>query len=381
MSVSAVYDDPIYMGECLLVPFKTCTKGLKYTFRDFSKQAPACSKIYDLMLRTAVFVTSFLGAIPTSLLVPLGMGIKGIHSFEKKRTGNVEINPNNVLQPDEESILPKPEIAIVTLFEEGTRLQDGRLLDDLVSIRQIHSYPGDLNQVQRSQLKAKKVDKETLEICFPDTNFRITIDNKDIFQFPADIIVNTVNLSMRGGGGINGLIQEHGGNDYMQYHNAVGMYGVDWQFTEGYAFIVPATGNLKEKKIQNIILTRGPVTRYEDKRGPENDNELYSAYLNTLILAHEHAARFEPNNQNIAIPSISTGSYVFPKDKAAKIALRAIREFIRLYPETSIKNISIRCYEPPLLDIGGTRSSSQEIKKSKDKADAIFKTYEDAINH
>jgi O-acetyl-ADP-ribose deacetylase len=53
---------------------------------------------------------------------------------------------------------------------------------------------------------------------------------------------------------------------------------------------------------------------------------LASCYQNSLRLAEEKGAK------TIAFPGISTGIYRFPKEKAARIALREIEGFLHQHP-------------------------------------------------
>lgn len=68
-----------------------------------------------------------------------------------------------------------------------------------------------------------------------------------------------------------------------------------------------------------VIHTVGPVWR----GGKNNEAEMLAAcYSNSLRLAEENQIR------SIAFPSISTGVYGFPIEKAAKIAVQTVRNFI-----------------------------------------------------
>ncbi|HAA63930.1 MAG TPA: O-acetyl-ADP-ribose deacetylase, partial [Thermoanaerobacter sp.] len=59
------------------------------------------------------------------------------------------------------------------------------------------------------------------------------------------------------------------------------------------------------------------------KGGNHNeDNLLASAYIESLKLADEY------NVKTIAFPSISTGAYGFPIERAAKIALRVVSDYL-----------------------------------------------------
>ncbi|HHG86368.1 MAG TPA: RNase III inhibitor, partial [Bacteroidetes bacterium] len=54
-----------------------------------------------------------------------------------------------------------------------------------------------------------------------------------------------------------------------------------------------------------------------------NEEELlYTAYKNSLVLAEQNQV------QAIAFPNISTGIYGFPKEKAAEIAIKIVKDFL-----------------------------------------------------
>jgi O-acetyl-ADP-ribose deacetylase (regulator of RNase III) len=57
--------------------------------------------------------------------------------------------------------------------------------------------------------------------------------------------------------------------------------------------------------------------------GGHNEDELLaSCYRSSMALARNHGLK------TISFPSISTGAYAFPVDRAARIALREICEFV-----------------------------------------------------
>ena len=91
------------------------------------------------------------------------------------------------------------------------------------------------------------------------------------------------------------------------------------------------SGELKRSGIDKVIVVAGP----QGATDPQKENELYSCYYNSLVLAHSQ------NKISIAIPSISTGIFGFPKERASAISLKAIKDFISKNPETTLKNISI----------------------------------------
>ena len=76
------------------------------------------------------------------------------------------------------------------------------------------------------------------------------------------------------------------------------------------------------------------------------DNEaakLAACYRNVLELAKRQGMT------SIAFPSISTGAYRFPVDKAAKIALNEISKF--LTKDRDIESISIVCFDQRTYDM------------------------------
>lgn len=83
-----------------------------------------------------------------------------------------------------------------------------------------------------------------------------------------------------------------------------------------------------------VIHTVGPVWN----NGNSNEEEkLKNCYLNSLKLAVENKCK------TVAFPSISTGIYKFPKDKAAKIAIKTISEF--LVKNIEIEKVILVCFD------------------------------------
>jgi O-acetyl-ADP-ribose deacetylase (regulator of RNase III) len=82
-----------------------------------------------------------------------------------------------------------------------------------------------------------------------------------------------------------------------------------------------------------VIHTVGPV--YQDGHHGESDL-LYSCYYKSLTLAAQYGVK------TIAFPCISTGIYGYPFDDACKIALQAVRDFLK--QDDSIIEIILCCY-------------------------------------
>ncbi|MDI6785508.1 MAG: O-acetyl-ADP-ribose deacetylase [bacterium] len=144
-------------------------------------------------------------------------------------------------------------------------------------------------------------------------NSIIKLIQGNITKEEVDAIVNAANSSLMGGGGVDGAIHRAGGPAILaeckEIRNSQG------KLSTGQA-VATTAGNLKAKY---VIHTVGPVYKGGHKREPEL---LASCYQKSLMIAKEKGCK------NIAFPSISTGVYGYPMDKAAKIALSTIAKFL-----------------------------------------------------
>jgi O-acetyl-ADP-ribose deacetylase (regulator of RNase III) len=142
---------------------------------------------------------------------------------------------------------------------------------------------------------------------------KIEVIHGDITKVEVDAIVNAANSSLLGGGGVDGAIHRAGGpeilEDCQKIRNRQGKCKI------GEAVITTA-GNLPAKK---VIHTVGPV--YNGGQRLEKEKELLAnCYKNSLELAKEN------NFKSIAFPNISTGIYKFPKELAAQIVIKTVKE-------------------------------------------------------
>lgn len=147
----------------------------------------------------------------------------------------------------------------------------------------------------------------------------------DITTLTVDAIVNAANSSLLGGGGVDGAIHRAAGLDLLHECRLLGGCKTGQaKLTKGYR--LPA---------KYIIHTVGPVWR-----GGENGEEdlLRSCYRECLRIAENH-----PDISSIAFPSISTGIFGFPIERAAQIAVETCKD--------SLLEITFCCFSPQDLSV------------------------------
>lgn len=153
---------------------------------------------------------------------------------------------------------------------------------------------------------------------------RFKVIQGDITTLEVDAIINAANSSLLGGGGVDGAIHRGAGPQLKAECKQLGGC---------------RTGNAKKTKGYNlpvkwIIHTVGPVWQ---GGGNNEDQLLADCYRNSLGLAVELGAK------TIAFPSISTGAYGFPLERAAKIAVREIGDFLKR--DQSIKEVVLVAFD------------------------------------
>ena len=142
---------------------------------------------------------------------------------------------------------------------------------------------------------------------------KLTIHRGDITKLRVDAIVNAANSSLLGGGGVDGAIHRAAGPEMLAECRTLGGCRTgEAKATKGYN--LPA---------QYVIHTVGPVWH----GGKAHEAELLAdCYNNSLILARSLQVK------TIAFPAISCGIYGYPIEKAATIAVKSVKAYIRSNP-------------------------------------------------
>jgi len=158
---------------------------------------------------------------------------------------------------------------------------------------------------------------------------RIKIHKGDITKLEVDAIVNSANTTLLGGGGVDGAIHRIAGPELLEECKTLnGCPTGEAKITKGY--------NLPAKYVIHSV---GPVWN----GGKHNEDELLAnCYRSSLILAVENGIK------TIAFPAISTGVYRFPLERAVKIAVNEVQNFLQ--ENNSIEKVVFVCFDSKTFD-------------------------------
>ncbi len=159
---------------------------------------------------------------------------------------------------------------------------------------------------------------------------RIKIVAGDITKQEVDAIVNAANNSLLGGGGVDGAIHRAAGPQLLEETRQIGGCPTgEARVSKGYR--LPAKW---------VIHTVGPIWR--GGTGNE-DGLLASCYKSSLRAAVDLGAK------TVAFPSISTGAYGFPLERATEIALRETKMF--LHGDQTLEKVVFVCFGERVLTV------------------------------
>ena len=158
----------------------------------------------------------------------------------------------------------------------------------------------------------------------------------DITAETTDAIVNAANAHLQHGAGVAGAILRSGGptiqkesDAWVRAHGPVSHEHPAW--TSG--------GRLPAKYVIHAV---GPV--WDDTQragtGGVEDAKLAAAVKGALAVADELDCR------SISLPALSTGIFGFPKERAARVILEAIRGYFA-ERESDIKTVRIVLFDDP----------------------------------
>lgn len=153
---------------------------------------------------------------------------------------------------------------------------------------------------------------------------RLIVVRGDITREHTDAIVNAANCSLLGGGGVDGAIHRAAGPRLLEECRTLGGCRTgEAKITRGY-----------DLAAKYVIHTPGPIWR---GGGAGEEELLRSCYLSCLKLASENGCK------TVSFPSISTGVYHFPLERAAKIAVETILAYLAEHDE--IEEARMVCFD------------------------------------
>jgi O-acetyl-ADP-ribose deacetylase (regulator of RNase III) len=163
----------------------------------------------------------------------------------------------------------------------------------------------------------------------------------DITTLAVDAIVNAANESLLGGGGVDGAIHRAAGPELLDACRRVG------GCPTGEARLTPGFG----LPARYVIHSVGPIWH---GGASGEDTLLASAYKSALRLAREYSLR------SVAFPAISTGTYRFPPERAARIAVGSVTQVLAEDPD-AFSEVILCCFSADSASYHRTALASRRL--------------------
>ena len=165
----------------------------------------------------------------------------------------------------------------------------------------------------------------------------VSLYHGDLTEARVDAIVNAANTHLAHGGGVAGAIVRRGGHEIQRESD-------EWVRQHGPAgHDRPALTGAGQLPCKFVIHAVGPVWQGGAR---DEDANLRAAYVSSLELAHAQGFR------SIAFPSISTGIFGFPVERAAPIAVQAALDFCAAVgPDSPVREIRFTLIDAPTVEV------------------------------
>lgn len=162
---------------------------------------------------------------------------------------------------------------------------------------------------------------------------RLEIAQGDLTQEHVDAIVNAANNHLAHGAGVAAAIARAGGPVIQQESD-------EWVRTRGLVtHEEPAHTSGGEMPCKYVIHAVGPVWG----EGLE-DSKLAQAISASLRTAEALGL------ESIAFPAISTGIYGFPKDRAARVFMKAFKHYFSEHPGSALRVVRLTLWDAETVD-------------------------------
>lgn len=220
------------------------------------------------------------------------------------------------------------------------------LLRGLFNVRPPYPASEDFLKVQDEVLTQIAQDKgitdgDSLEPALADQ--RLVVWQGDITTLKVDAAVNAANNEMEGcwrvgHNCIDNNIHSFGGVQmriecHRQMTQLRKIHGEDYVQPTAVPMITPGY-NLPAKYVIHVV---GPIVYPYLKT--EHKEQLAQCYRNCLDMADANGCR------SIAFCCISTGVFMFPQEKAARIAVKTVRGWLDEHPESGVKRVIFNVFK------------------------------------